>query len=187
VKRVRPAGIARGAAIALLVLLPVAAISVVGAGALAVSALLLLIIGARRLVAPSGPRSAGRAGAAAALAGGAVRVAATAAALASAGAVSPYSARAPFGWAALVFALLAAGGGLLAPARPVAAGALMVAGGLAGAVAITLFTVDSWYALALPFLLAGAVLALLPRGAAAPPGRGGSHRPPPAGTAGGAG
>ena len=90
-------------------LLPVAAIPVVGAGALAVSALLLVVIGARRLVAPSGWRSAGRAGAAAALAGGAVGLAAAVAALASAGAVSPHSARAPFGWAALAFALLAAG------------------------------------------------------------------------------
>ena len=62
----------------------------------------------------------GGAGAAAALAGGAVGAAAAAAALASAGAGWPYSARAPFGWAALVLALLAAGGGLLAPTRPVA-------------------------------------------------------------------
>ena len=54
----------------------------------------------------------------------------------------------------------------------------MVAGGLAGVVAITLFTVNSWYALALPLWLAGAVLALLPRGAAAPAGRGAGHRQP---------
>ena len=109
-KNPRPAGVARGAAIALLVLLPVAAVPVVGAGALAVSALLLVVVGVRRLVAPSGWRSAGRAGAAAALAGGAVGLAAAAAALASAGAGWPYSARAPFGWgAALVLALLAAG------------------------------------------------------------------------------
>jgi hypothetical protein len=52
----------------------------------------------------------------------------------------------------------------------VAAAALMAAGGLAGVIAITLFTVDSWYAHALPLWLAGAVLALLPAVRCAAPG-----------------
>jgi hypothetical protein len=175
-RSVRPGGFARGAAIVLLVLLPVAAIPWIGTGAVAVSALLLLVVGGHRL--PLGGRR--RAGAAAALAGGAVGVAAAGAALAIHGAVSPYSDRAVFGWAALAFALLAAGGGLLAQTHPLAAGALMVTGGLAGVVAISLFTVNSWYALALPLWLAGAVTVVLPHEAGAPAGPHLSRRQPPA-------
>src|SRR5262245_4187812 len=84
---VRPGGFARGAAIVLLVLLPVAAIPWVGTGALAVSALLLVVAGVARLAPRSGRPTAGRAGAAAALAGGAVGAAAAGTALASLGAV----------------------------------------------------------------------------------------------------
>jgi hypothetical protein len=65
-----------------------------------------------------------------------------------------------------------------AQTRPLVASALMVASGLAGAVAISLFTIDSWYALALPFWLAGALLAVTANGTAAPGPR---PRPPPAG------
>ena len=141
--------------ILLLVLLPVALMPLLGAWVLAISALLLLL-----LLVQIGPAWGQRLVLLAGALGGLIGVVNAGTALLTVGGTEPYSARAGFGWAALVLAVVAAGGGLLALRRPRAGAALMLLSGLAGAVAINLFFINTFYVLALACWLPGAVLAL---------------------------
>ena len=140
--------------ILLLVLLPVALMPLLGAWVLAVSALLLLL-----LLVQIGPAWSQRLVLLAGALGGLIGVTNAGSALLAVGGVAPYSDRAGFGWAALVLAIVAAGGGLLALRQPRAGAALMILSGLAGAVAINLFFINTFYVLALACWLPGAILA----------------------------
>ncbi len=62
--------------------------------------------------------------------------------------------------AALALALIAAAGGALAPTRPKLAGALPVGGSTLGFVAINLFSINTFYFVALPACWLAAALAL---------------------------
>ena len=140
--------------ILLLVLLPVAAMPLLGWWVLAISALLLLLllfqVGAawtRRLVLLTGAI------------GGIIGVVNAGAALLTVGGDPVYSTRVGFGWSALVLALVAAIGGLMATTRPRAGAAVMLLTGLAGTVLINLFSINTFYVLAMVFWLLGTVLA----------------------------
>jgi hypothetical protein len=71
-----------------------------------------------------------------------------------------YSDRIPMDAAALVLALVAGVGGMLAGRYPARGSALVVFGGLAGGVAINLFYINTAYDLAVPFWLLSAFLFL---------------------------
>lgn len=72
-----------------------------------------------------------------------------------------YSARLWAGWAALVLAVLAGAAAPLMSTRPVAAGLIMLVSGFAGFVCINLFYINTFYGLALPLWIAGAVLIII--------------------------
>src|SRR5919108_530310 len=166
----------RSIAVVLLVLVPVLAVPLVplvGMAALVVAGLIVLVLAVYLFAGRSVRHSAERAwwrrlAALFGLLGGGVAASGAAAALASVGGLPGYSARAAFGWAALALALVAGAAGLLARTHPAAAGAVMVVGGIAGAVAINLFYINTWYVLAVPLWLIGALFAFLSpsRGAA---------------------
>ena len=73
--------------------------------------------------------------------------------------------RAAFGWAALALGLAALAGALLIRTRPGLASALLAGGSILGFLAINLFDINTYYALAVPLCLIAALLALarLPR------------------------
>ena len=73
---------------------------------------------------------------------------------------NPLAPRLGFLVAAFILALVAGFGGALALRRPQPASVLMVGGSLLGTVAISLFYLNTWYALAVPLCLLGAALAL---------------------------
>ena len=141
----------------LLGLLPALLTPWVGAWALGMSGLLLLVL--VQLLASRRPWVATLA-AGAALLGGLVAVSSAGLAVATLGAVPPYDTRVGFGWVALGLALPATAAGIGARARPVAGSALMVLGGLLGAGAISLLSIDTFYWAAVPLWLLAAVVAL---------------------------
>lgn len=73
---------------------------------------------------------------------------------------NPYVARVGWLLAAFALAVVAGVGGALATRRPQLASLLMVGGSLLGTAAISLFYINTWYALAVPLCLLGAALAL---------------------------
>ena len=101
-----------------------------------------------------------------ALLGGLIGVANAALAVSQVGSLPDYSSRLGFGWLALAMAGLAAASGLLVRTRPIVAGVLMTVGALVGAVAINLFYINTYYLLAVPLWLVGAVFALVEAGTA---------------------
>ena len=121
------------------------------------SGLLLVLVLVQLLV--SRP-SAATLTAGAALLGGLVAVPSAGLAVATLGAVPPYDTRVGFGWLALGLAIVATAAGIVARARPVAGSSLMILGGLLGAGAISLFSIDTFYWAAVPLWLLAAVLAL---------------------------
>ena len=155
--------------ITLLVLLPVALLPVIGWWVLLVSAGLALL-----LLQQTRSTRLARLALLLALLGGVIGIGSAATALLAVAAEPAYAPRAGFGWLALVLAALAACGGLMAGRWPVASAAITVMAGLAGAVAINLFWINSFYLAAVPCWLASGVLATLGvRGQAASP------NPPP--------
>ena len=149
---------ARGRMLAIggLVVLALAAAPLLGSWVLGVAALLLLVL----VAAPALGGVAGRAALVLGVLGGVVGSASALAALRELAADPIYGARAGFGWAALALALVATAGGVLAPARPKLAGALLVGGSTLGFVAINLFSINTFYFVAPPACWLGAALAL---------------------------
>ena len=143
----------------LLGLLPALLTPWVGAWALGISGLLLLVLVLVQLLASRRPWVATLA-AGAALLGGLVAVSSAGLAVATLGAVPPYDTRVGFGWLALGLAVAATAAGIVARARPVAGSTLMALGGLLGAGAISFFSIDTFYWAAVPLWLLAAVLAL---------------------------
>lgn len=73
---------------------------------------------------------------------------------------NPYAPRVGWLLAAFLLAVAAGVGAALAVRRPQIASLLMVGGSILGAAAISLFYINTWYALAVPLCLLGAALAL---------------------------
>ncbi len=138
----------------LLALLPVAAMPLLGAWVLAISALLLCL-----LLVQIGPDWSRRLVLLVGATGGIIGAITAGAALLTVGGEPVSSTRVGFGWSALLLAIVAAGGGLLATRRPGAGGAVMLLAGLAGTALITLFSINTVYVLAMGCWLVGAVLA----------------------------
>ena len=158
------------AVVVLLVLLPLAAVPVLGWLVLALPALALLLLAVRALTRRYGD-SWDWAAVAVGLLGGGIGVAAAASALLEVGGVTPYSERAGFGWAALALAGLAMAGGALARTRRGLAVGLLLVGSIAGSAAMALFWLNSWYVAALPLCWLAAALALLRPHGSAPVGQ----------------
>jgi hypothetical protein len=93
--------------------------------------------------------------------GGIIGLLSAVAALVTVGGEAVYSSRLWAGWAALLLALMAAAAALLLPARPGMASLIMLISGVAGFACINLFYINTFYALAVPLWLAGAVVALI--------------------------
>lgn len=72
-----------------------------------------------------------------------------------------YSSRLWAGWIALILAVIAGLAALLISARPVIASTVMLAGGIVGFVCINLFYINTFYFLAIPFWIVGAVLGFI--------------------------
>ncbi|HYX50373.1 MAG TPA: hypothetical protein VE843_11560 [Ktedonobacteraceae bacterium] len=72
-----------------------------------------------------------------------------------------YSARLWVGWLALLLALVAGGAAPLIYTRPVAASLTMVITGFAGFVCINFFYINTFYGLAVPLWIIGAVLGFI--------------------------
>ena len=142
----------------LLVLLPALTAPFLGYWALAVTVVLCL------LVWKAGGRPSARplaiVAVVAGLFGGFVCAASAALALAQLGGNAAYSARAPLGGLALVLALTAMLGGLMAIVRPAQSAVLLAFGAGAGTIAISLFYLNTPYPLGATLCLIGAVLAL---------------------------
>ncbi|MHB1135064.1 MAG: hypothetical protein ACYC4L_22055 [Chloroflexota bacterium] len=145
----------------LLVLLPLLAVPLVGFWALGYA--LLLAVPAWRYGARPAPRATALGAVMAGLLGGAAGLGSAALALGTLAGREPYVLRAPLGWLALLLALAATVGALIAPLRPGLAAALMLLGALAGTLAISLFYVETLYPLATVLWLLGATFALLSR------------------------
>ena len=96
-----------------------------------------------------------------ALLGGLVGVANAIWALVAVGGETAYAGRILFGWAALILALLAGAAGFLARTRPGVAGLVILVAGVLGFVAINLYYINTFYALALLLWLAAGVLGLV--------------------------
>ena len=97
------------------------------------------------------------------LAGGLFAAASAIQALVTVGGEARYEARLGFGWAALLFGLAAAAVPLALTRRPRLAASVMMLAGLAGSVAINLFFINTFYLLALPVWIAGALAAFVGR------------------------
>ncbi len=76
------------------------------------------------------------------------------------GVENPLAARVGFDIAAFALAGVAAAGALLASRRPVVGGALMLLGSVFGLAAISAFSINTWYILAVPLCLLSALLVL---------------------------
>jgi hypothetical protein len=152
-----------------LALLPIVAIPLLGTWVLAISVLLLTLL----LLGPA-PGWSGRLALASGVAGGLIGVASAGVAMQAVSSDPVYAGRVGFGWAALLLAVVAAVGGLLAIRRPRAGGTLMLVSGLTGSVSISLFFINTVYLLALPLWLIGAVLAFQSAGRQSP-----ATTPPP--------
>lgn len=145
-----------------LALLALAGVPLLGRAAL-VPAGLFLLLAALRALRPAERGWGGWGAVIAGLVGGSIGVA---------------GARAGFGWAALIDAALALGGGALARARPRAAVGLLLAGSTAGSLAMGLFTLNTWFFAMLPVCWLGAALAAFsPRPPAGSAGRLRGERP----------
>ena len=156
---------ARWLAIVVLALAPLAAAPLVGVWpAVGLSGLLLAAAASLLLARVGGWRPGARAWIALVpgLAGLGSLVGAVSAvyALLSVGGLDPYAQRAGLGWAALVLALGAGAAGVLARRRPVAGAAAMIAAGLLGTLAMNLFSINTFYVLAVPLWLVAAFAAL---------------------------
>ena len=145
-----------------LALLALAGVPLAGRWALAPAGLILALA----LLRPGDEAARGRARAATALGilGGSVGMASALVTLADKGHAGAHAARAGLGWAAFLLAGVALVGGALAPTRPRAAVALLLAGSTAGSAAMAAFALDTWYFAALPLCWLGAALAPLGRG-----------------------
>ena len=142
-----------------LVVLALAAAPLLGSWVLGVAALLLLVV----VAAPGLGGVAGRAALVLGVLGGVAGGASALAALRELATDPIYGERAGFDWAALALALVAGAGGMLAPARPKLAGALLVGGSTLGFVAINLFYINTFYFVAPPVCWLAAALALTQR------------------------
>ena len=154
----------RWLAILALALLPLAATPLVGLWAAGVSGLILAVLAGALLVGFTGWRPGHRwwgvlVPGLAAL-GGFIGVGSAVYAVVAVGDVMPYAERVGAGYAALALAALAGAGGLLAVRRPAAGAAVIVVAGLLGAVAINLFSINTYYVLAVPLWLVAAIAAL---------------------------
>ncbi len=96
-----------------------------------------------------------------ALLGGVIGVANAIWALVAVGGDPAYSGRLLLGWAALILALLAGAAGFAARTRPSVAGLTILVSGVLGFVAINLYYINTFYALALLFWLAASVLGFI--------------------------
>lgn len=76
------------------------------------------------------------------------------------GMANPYASRMGFGVAAFLLAALAGVGAFVVLARPLHGSVLLMMGSLLGLVAISLFSINTWYVLAVPLCMLGAILAL---------------------------
>jgi hypothetical protein len=151
--------------ILVLALLPLAVVPLVGTSAAAVSALIVTLVAcmllARRIGWVSRPMWWTTAVAALGVLGGVVGAGSAVYALVAVGGTALYVQRVGMGFAALVLAAIAGVGSLIAGQKPVAGAAVVVVAGLAGAVAINLFYINTFYVLAVPFWLIAAVVALM--------------------------
>jgi hypothetical protein len=93
-----------------------------------------------------------------ALLGGVIGIANAIWALVAVGGDPAYSGRLLVGWAALILALLAGAAGFMARTRPGVASLAILIAGVLGFVAINLYYINTFYALALLFWLAASVL-----------------------------
>ena len=140
-----------------LALLALAGVPLLGRWAFVPATLLLLLAAWRALPSPGVARWDTAATVAGTLGGG-IGVVAAMLAVAELGGDAAYSARAGYGGAALALAALAMIGGALARSHPRMAIALLLAGSTAGALAMSLFTINSWYYVAVPLCWLGAAL-----------------------------
>jgi hypothetical protein len=165
----------RWLAIIVLVLLPVAAAPLVGTSVAAVSAVMVVLVVGILFARARGWRPGLRwtvAVAALTLLGGVIGVVSAASGLLAVQGVVPYTERVGFGYAALVLAVIAGAAGLSAAKWSRASAAIIVGAGVAGAVAINLFYINTYYLLAVPPWLTAAVAALM-----APPSQAGNAAP----------
>src|SRR3712207_3933502 len=146
-------------AMLILMVVPIAAVPLVGSWAGAISGLLLLVLVVAS-VNRYGRQWRDRLAIVLAVLGALIGAANAAIALAHVGSDPIYSTRAGFGWAALAFACLTALGALAIRSHPSVAATILAVGGIAGANAINLFSIDTYYLLAVPLWLLGALLAL---------------------------
>lgn len=143
------------AAVVLLVI-PLAAIPLLGTSAVIVTPVLAVVFAVGYLW-----QSGGRGlGVGLAMLGAVVGGANAVLALVRVGGNPNYHARVGFGWAALVLALIARLTPLMRGQRRVLASVLTAGAGLSGAVASTLFDIDTFYVVAVPLWLASPMVLL---------------------------
>ena len=82
-------------------------------------------------------------------------------ALVTLGGEAPYSARLWAGWASLILAILAGGCAALIATRPRPASVTLLTSGIVGFACINLFYINTFYGLAVPLWVVGAILAWL--------------------------
>ena len=93
--------------------------------------------------------------------GGIIGLVSTIAAFVAVGSEAAYSTRLWSGWAALLLALLATAAALFLTTRPTRANLTMLISGIVGFVCINLFYINTFYGLAIPLWIAGAVVAFI--------------------------
>jgi hypothetical protein len=140
-----------------LMLLPIAAVPLIGTGAILLAVVLPLAFLA--LGGFPGRRWPPRIAAALALAGAGIGVSSATAAFLAVGGDPAYQSRLAFGSAALILAALAGAAGLLAATRPSLSALGILLGGFLGAVAINLYYINTFYLLAVPLWVLAAALA----------------------------
>src|SRR5438045_7245643 len=134
-----------------LALLPAALVGWTGLWVLGVSAVLLAVLILGRAVHERWQVAAS----ATALLGGMVGVSSAGFAIATIGAAPPYDSRVALGWTALAVGATATVLGLAIPGRRSESAIAMVLVGLMGAVAMSLFYINTYYVAALPVWLVG--------------------------------
>ena len=93
--------------------------------------------------------------------GGIIGLLSAVAAFVAVGGEVMYSTRLWAGWAALLLALVATAAALFLPTRPTNASFIMLISGIIGFACINLFYINTFYWLAIPLWIAGAVVAFV--------------------------